>query len=78
MSDIDEQYSIILLSKSENIKWPRYEVHLNPGLNFKQATDCTYKALRTNDNQTLMLSQFKYDSVTGVVDTRVNRTHHTG
>ena len=67
------QYNITLKSKSENLKWPRYEINLEPGLTFKEATRHTYAALRTNEKQRLLLSQFKYDAKTGVVDTRVKR-----
>lgn len=66
---------VTLKSKSENIKWPRYEIQIEPGLNYKQATQATYKALRTHERQALLLSQWKYDPESGIVDTRVMRTN---
>jgi len=67
-------YKITLKSKSENIKWPRYEILLEHNLSYKEATKHTYEALRTAERQGIFLSQFKYDPKTGIVDTRVKRT----
>lgn len=62
-----------LKSKSDAIKWPRYEILLEPGLSYKQAMQATYAALQTAERQRLLLSQFSYNADTGIVDTRVNR-----
>ena len=67
------EYKVTLKSKSEDIKWPRYKIQLDQNLSFKEATNHTYAALREKENQRLLLSQFKYDKTTGIVDTRVNR-----
>jgi len=66
-------YKVILKSENENIKWPRYEIQLEKDLSYRESTRRTYDALRTTERQRLMLSQFKYDPKTGIVDTRVNR-----
>lgn len=73
----DEQpsrkYPVRLLSRSEAIIWPRYEVQLPPGLSTKEAVHETGEALRTAARQVLTYSQWRYDRKTGVVDTRVRR-----
>lgn len=62
-----------LLSRSEAIKWPRYEIQLEKGLTRKDALKSTGEALRTRPRQVMLYSQFKYDPNTGLVDTRVKR-----
>ncbi len=73
----DEQpahkYPVRLLSRSEAIIWPRYEVQLPPGLSTKEAVHETGEALRTAARQVLTFSQWRYDRETDVVDTRVRR-----
>jgi hypothetical protein len=64
---------VVLLKSSDAIKWPRYEIRLEPGLNYKQATRATFAALRTAERQRIMLSKWSYDPGTGIVDTRVSR-----
>jgi hypothetical protein len=56
------------------VKWPRYEIQVEPGLSYKEADRAAVNLLRAYGytDVPLMLSQFKYDPVTGIVDTRVD------
>lgn len=64
---------VSLLSKSESVKWPRYEVQTRTGLTYKEALRVADIALRRAERQILTFSQFSYDSDSGVIDTRVRR-----
>jgi hypothetical protein len=70
MSELDP---IVRLVSREGVKWPRYQIQLAPGLSWKQAYGTSAALLRTAERQVLIISQFKYDPKTGLVDTRVNR-----
>ena len=48
-------------------------IQLEPGLSCKVALRGTHDALRTQERQIVMLSQFSYDASAGLVDTRVSR-----
>jgi hypothetical protein len=64
--------TVTLLSTTA-VKWPRYEIQLEPGLRLRDAMGAAFRLLRTQARQRLMFSQFSYDAKTGIVDTRVNR-----
>lgn len=55
------------------MKWPRYRIQLEKGLAWKQAYDQSARLLRAQERQILTISQFQYDELTGIVDTRVRR-----
>jgi hypothetical protein len=61
------------LTTKTNAKWPRYNVQLKSGLTLAQAKDATHKLLRSPTVKVSLLSQFNYNSDTGLVDTRINR-----
>jgi hypothetical protein len=65
--------NVTLISKRA-VKWPRYRIELTPGLSYKDATHQTFQALGCTNEELSLLSQFKYDKVTGIVDTRISCT----
>lgn len=62
------------LSK-ENVKWPRYQVEVGKGLAFKDAKrrmfDMLTEHLNWRGKGTMISSQYSYNAVTGVFDTRI-------
>jgi hypothetical protein len=64
--------TVTLVSQSA-VKWPRYQIQLEPGLTFKAASRLASAALRTEPHEIVVLSQYRYDANTGVFDTRVQR-----
>ena len=68
--------NVRLLSRSEAIKWPRYEIQLDKGLTRKEDLKDTGEALQNSTRQILLYSQFRYDPESGLVDTRVKRENY--
>ena len=67
--DVTEPF--VTLKSALTAKWPRYEIRLSPGLSVREASAAAAEALRTAQRPVVLLSQFKYDPKTGVVDTRI-------
>ena len=72
----ESQYTRVTLKSQRAIKWPRYEVQVGRGLRYRDAFAAACDLLRTHCGYgtPLMLARFKYDAVSGIVDTRVDAT----